>query len=67
MIQKELLYTAYIYQQNRNSYFINLCNFRQNDKHIMKSKLFKSKLLVLNWLDKLPIDNEKLMIVDLTL
>ena len=67
MIQKELLYTAYIYKQNRNSYFINLCNFRQSDKHIMKSKLFKSKSLLINWLNELPIDIDKVMIVDVTL
>lgn len=67
MTQKELLYTAYIYKQNRNSYFINLCNHRQDDKHIMKSKLYKSKSLLINWLNQLPIDIDKVMIVDVTL
>lgn len=63
----EMLYTAYIYQGSRNSYFINLCNYRQNDKHIMRSKLFKSKSLLINWLNELPIDINKVAIVDVTL
>ena len=63
----ELLYTAYIYQHNKNNYYINLCNYRQNDKHIMKSKLFKSKELLINWLGQLPIDINKVAIVDVTL
>lgn len=63
----ELLYTAYIYQHNKNNYYISLCNYRLNDKHIMKSKLFKSKSLLINWLNELPIDINKVAIVDVTL